>query len=56
MSKNLATLIGLSAILMWASLVGLMKQVSAAIGPELGVTFIYSLSTTVACHFQSSRF
>ena len=29
---------------MWASLVGLMKQVSAAIGPELGVTFIYSLS------------
>lgn len=44
MSKNLATLIGLSAILMWASLVGLMKQVSAAIGPELGVTFIYSLS------------
>ena len=37
-------MIGLSAILMWASLVGLMKQVSAAIGPELGVTFIYSLS------------
>lgn len=44
MSKNLATLIGLSAILMWASMVGLMKQVSAAIGPELGVTLIYSLS------------
>ena len=29
---------------MWASLVGLMKQVSAALGPELGVTLIYSLS------------
>jgi Na+-translocating ferredoxin:NAD+ oxidoreductase RnfA subunit len=36
--------IELCQILSIFSLVGLMKQVSAAIGPELGVTFIYSLS------------
>ncbi|EPQ1558722.1 hypothetical protein MQF66_003504, partial [Acinetobacter baumannii] len=27
MSKNLATLIGLSAILMWASMVGFVKHI-----------------------------
>lgn len=44
MSKNLATMIGLSAIIMWASMVGLIKQISLAIGAHLGVTLIYSFS------------
>ncbi|MDO7439478.1 aromatic amino acid DMT transporter YddG [Acinetobacter baumannii] len=44
MSKNLATLIGLSAILMWASMVGFVKHITTAIGPDVGITLIYSLS------------
>lgn len=44
MSKNLATLIGFCAILMWASMVGLIKQVSSAIGPDLGITLVYTCS------------
>ncbi|HEM8404676.1 TPA: aromatic amino acid DMT transporter YddG [Acinetobacter baumannii] len=44
MSKNLATLIGLSAILMWASMVGFVKHITTAIGPDVGITLIYTLS------------
>ncbi len=44
MSKNLATLIGLSAILMWASMVGFVKHITTVIGPDIGITLIYSLS------------
>lgn len=44
MSKNIATLIGLSAIVMWASMVGLLKQISQVFGPDLGITLVYSLS------------
>ncbi|PVZ84019.1 EamA family transporter [Serratia sp. S1B] len=44
MSRHLATLIGLSAIIMWASMVGLIKHISSAIGPHLGVTLIYTFS------------
>ncbi|MFC2996398.1 aromatic amino acid DMT transporter YddG [Acinetobacter sichuanensis] len=44
MSKNLATLIGLSAILMWASMVGLVKHITAEIGPDMGITLIYTFS------------
>ncbi|HCI3537966.1 TPA: aromatic amino acid DMT transporter YddG [Acinetobacter baumannii] len=44
MSKNLATLIGLSAILMWASMVGFVKHITTVIGPDVGITLIYSLS------------
>ncbi len=47
MSKNLATLIGLSAILMWASMVGLVKYISTAVGPAMGITLIYSLSALI---------
>lgn len=47
MSKNLATLIGLSAIIMWASMVGLVKHISAAIGPAVGITLIYTLSALI---------
>lgn len=47
MSKNLATLIGLSAILMWASMVGLVKYISTAVDPAMGITLIYSLSALI---------
>ncbi|ENW48631.1 hypothetical protein F917_02503 [Acinetobacter baumannii NIPH 67] len=47
MSKSLATLIGLSAILMWASMVGLIKHVATAIGPTIGITLIYSFSAVL---------
>ena len=47
MSKNLATLIGFSAILQWSTIVGLLSKVSAAIGPELAVAFMYSISAVI---------
>ena len=47
MSKNLATLIGFSAILQWSSIVGLLKKVSANIGADLAVLFMYSLSAVL---------
>lgn len=47
MSKNLATLIGFSAILQWSSIVGLLKKVSANIGAHLAVLFMYSLSAVL---------
>ena len=47
MSKNLATLIGFSAILQWSSIVGLLKTVSFSIGPDLAVTFMYTFSTVI---------
>ncbi|WOE32807.1 MULTISPECIES: aromatic amino acid DMT transporter YddG [unclassified Acinetobacter] len=45
MTKNIATLIGFSAILQWSSIVGLLKKVSFSIGADLAVLFMYSLST-----------
>jgi drug/metabolite transporter (DMT)-like permease len=47
MSKNLATSVGLIAIVMWASMVGLIKHISAILGPELGITLIYSFSAII---------
>ncbi|MCK4102990.1 aromatic amino acid DMT transporter YddG [Acinetobacter radioresistens] len=47
MTKNLATLIGFSAILQWSSIVGLLKKVSANIGADLAVLFMYSLSAVL---------
>lgn len=44
MPNKIATLIGLSAIVMWASMVGLLKQVSQSLGPDLSITLVYSLS------------
>ena len=45
MSRNLATLIGFAAILLWASMVGLLKQVSAVLEPDLGITLVYTLAS-----------
>ena len=47
MSQRLATIIGLCAILLWASIVGLLRQVTEGFGPILGVCLIYSLSSVV---------
>ncbi|NCI77412.1 aromatic amino acid DMT transporter YddG [Acinetobacter kanungonis] len=47
MSHRLATIIGLCAILLWASIVGLLRQVTEGFGPILGVCLIYSLSSVV---------
>ncbi len=47
MSKNLATLIGFSAILQWSSIVGLLKKISFSIGPDLAVLFMYTLSAII---------
>lgn len=47
MSKKLATLIGLSAIVMWASMVGLVKHISAAMNPAMGITLIYTFSALI---------
>ncbi|MBJ9984625.1 aromatic amino acid DMT transporter YddG [Acinetobacter sp. S40] len=47
MSKNLATLIGLSAIVMWASMVGLVKYISAILGPNMSITLIYTFSALI---------
>ncbi|NHC05009.1 drug/metabolite DMT transporter permease [Acinetobacter sp. 187] len=47
MSKNLATLLGFSAILQWSSIVGLLKKISAVIGADLAVLCMYSLSAVI---------
>lgn len=47
MSKNFATLIGFSAILQWACIVGLLKKISANIGADFAVTFMYSFSAII---------
>src|SRR5690606_32716036 len=47
MSKSLATCIGLSAILLWASIIALIKKVSLLLGPDFGILLIYSFSTVI---------
>lgn len=47
MTKNLATLIGFSAILQWSTIIGLLKKVSSSIGADLAVLFMYSLSAVL---------
>ncbi|TCB77895.1 aromatic amino acid DMT transporter YddG [Acinetobacter sp. ANC 4173] len=47
MSHRFATTIGLCAILFWASIVGLLRQVTDGFGPILGVCLIYSLSSII---------
>lgn len=47
MSHRFATMIGLCAILFWASIVGLLRQVTDGFGPILGICLIYSLSSII---------
>ena len=43
--SNKATLIGLSAILLWSTIVGLIRSVSDYLGPTGGAAMIYSLAS-----------
>lgn len=45
LSQRVATWCGISAILMWAAMLGLIRQVTERFGAEFGITLIYSLST-----------
>ncbi|EOR10584.1 aromatic amino acid DMT transporter YddG [Acinetobacter tandoii] len=47
MSYRFATIIGLCAIVFWAAIVGLLRQVTDSFGPILGVCLIYSLSSFI---------
>ncbi|MFC4274708.1 aromatic amino acid DMT transporter YddG [Achromobacter aloeverae] len=42
-ARNHATLIGLSAILLWGAMVGLVRSVTVSLGPALGAAAIYSV-------------
>lgn len=44
MTKQKATLIGLMAIVLWSTMVGLMRGVSEGLGPAGGAAMIFSLS------------
>lgn len=47
MDKNKATLIGMSAIVLWSTLIGLVRSVSEALGPVGGAATIYTASTAL---------
>ncbi|KTH96791.1 aromatic amino acid transporter [Enterobacter cloacae subsp. cloacae] len=44
MDRKRATLIGLAAILLWSTMVGLIRSVSEGLGPVGGVAMIYTVS------------
>ena len=44
MTKKRATLIGLLAIILWSTMVGLIRGVSEGLGPVGGAAMIYTLS------------
>ncbi|MHC1481670.1 aromatic amino acid DMT transporter YddG [Frateuria aurantia] len=46
-SRNRATWIGLSAILLWASVMGMIRRVSQELGPEGGAALIYTLAAAL---------
>lgn len=46
-SKNTATLIGLIAILLWSSLVGLIRGVTESLGPTGGAAMIYTVAAAL---------
>lgn len=44
MNQKVATLIGMTSIVLWASMVGLVKRVSSLFGASLGIALIYTVS------------
>lgn len=48
MTKQKATLIGLIAIVLWSTMVGLMRGVSEGLGPAGGAAMIFFLKWSVA--------
>ena len=47
LTPNSATLIGLSAVFLWSSNVGLMRSVSQSFGAVAGAALIYTLATLI---------
>lgn len=47
MNEKVATLIGMTSILLWASMVGLVKQVSLLFGASFGVALVYTVSAVI---------
>lgn len=47
MTQQRATLVGLTAILLWSALVGLIRSVSEGLGPVGGAAVIYTLSAVL---------
>lgn len=47
LSKNLHTVIGLSALLMWSTLIGLIRLISERLDPMISITLLYSLSAVI---------
>lgn len=47
MNKNICTIIGLTAILQFSSITGILKKISNNIGADLAVTLLYTLSTVI---------
>lgn len=57
MNRIFATLIGLSAIVLWASIVALIKKSALLLGAELAILLIYSLSAMLlVCIFGLPKF
>ena len=47
LSQRVATWCGMSAILMWAAMLGLIRQVTERFGAEFGITLVYSISSVL---------
>ena len=47
MSKNVATILGLSAIVLWSFIAGLIKKVTMNMSADLGVALIYTCSALI---------
>ncbi|WP_440967663.1 aromatic amino acid DMT transporter YddG [Massilia sp. GER05] len=45
--RNRATLIGLTAVLLWSAIVGLIRQVSVHLGPTGGAALMYSVASVL---------
>ena len=47
MTSSRATLLGISAILLWSTIVGLMRQVTFYFGPVGGSALVYSAASAL---------
>lgn len=52
MTSQKATLIGLVAIVLWSTMVGLIRGVSEGLGPVGGAAMIYSLKRPAADFYR----
>lgn len=46
-NRNVATLIGLSAVIFWSTNVGLIRSVSESFGAVAGAALIYSVASII---------